>query len=251
MSFRIIEKFTTSKSGKNDGTNEDRIVITDNFAAVIDGATSKEKTGGTAAELVAQTIKILKPNTPAQEAVKIIQNSLKNQIGSASALIYSNSRKELWSIGDCRYSLNGETHKQEKKIDIINAEIRSAKAHELISQGMTIEQLRENDLSREAIMPNLIKQKELENSAEELGYPVLNGKNEDVKVKIIKIPAASTLILASDGYPVIEDTLKKSEAALKKMIIEDPLCISVNKGTKGVKAENESYDDRTYVKIIT
>ena len=57
------------------------------------------------------------------------------------------------------------------------------------------------------------------------------------------------VILASDGYPFLGDSLQESEEALKKQLEDDPLCINSFKATKGLMRGNKSFDDRCYVKF--
>ena len=56
-------------------------------------------------------------------------------------------------------------------------------------------------------------------------------------------------ILASDGYPVLADTLEETERLLACSLAEDPLRIGEHLSTKGVAAGNESFDDRTYLRM--
>ena len=48
-------------------------------------------------------------------------------------------------------------------------------------------------------------------------------------------------------------TLEESEAKLREIIAEDPLCLGVGGGKAGVKGimeGMESFDDRSYVRVI-
>ena len=66
----------------------------------------------------------------------------------------------------------------------------------------------------------LIKQKEYENTASEFGYAVFNNdKVGDIisLSKKIDISKANQIILASDGYPKIFDTLDESEKYLDNL----------------------------------
>lgn len=59
------------------------------------------------------------------------------------------------------------------------------------------------------------------------------------------------MILASDGYPKLFNSLIESELYLKKIINEDPLCYKLFKSTKGINKGKLSFDDRAYIKFIT
>jgi hypothetical protein len=58
-----------------------------------------------------------------------------------------------------------------------------------------------------------------------------------------------TIVLASDGYPYLQETLGASEQQLQELLNEDPLLFRRYKATKGMKQDNISFDDRTYVKL--
>lgn len=70
-------------------------------------------------------------------------------------------------------------------------------------------------------------------------------------VIIYPVPPCSRLVLASDGYPVLKETLAESEAVLRELMEKDPLCFRENKGTKGLVKGNDSFDDRTYIRFDT
>ena len=67
----------------------------------------------------------------------------------------------------------------------------------------------------------------------------------------VDVPEFSEMVLASDGYPKLFGTLEESEHYLQKVLAEDPLCISLNKQTKGLMVGNNSYDDRTFVRFVS
>ena len=55
--------------------------------------------------------------------------------------------------------------------------------------------------------------------------------------------------MASDGYPVLKETLEETEEALKIVLETDPLCFRQYKSAKGLQKGNNSFDDRTYIKF--
>ena len=76
-------------------------------------------------------------------------------------------------------------------------------------------------------------------------YPV-----SDEGIRIHSLPTdTQAVILASDGYPYLKDTLDASEQALQEILHDDPLLFRSYKTTKGMKPENVSFDDRAYVKL--
>ncbi len=78
------------------------------------------------------------------------------------------------------------------------------------------------------------------------GFPIHPGH-----VIILPVPPHSQIVLASDGYPALKETLAESEAALRELIKNDPLCFRENMGTKGLVKGNDSFDDRTYIRFDT
>ena len=59
------------------------------------------------------------------------------------------------------------------------------------------------------------------------------------------------MILTSDGYPEVKETLRKTEENLKEILINDPGCYKKYLSTKGVKKGQTSFDDGTYVRFMT
>ena len=70
------------------------------------------------------------------------------------------------------------------------------------------------------------------------------------RIDIYDIPAGTEIILASDGYPYLENTLEASESKLKYILENDPLCYTLYKSTKGIQKGNVSFDDRSYVRFV-
>ena len=66
----------------------------------------------------------------------------------------------------------------------------------------------------------------------------------------IKVKENDEIVLASDGYPVLKNSLKESEEKLLEILEKDPLLINIYKSTKGLQQGNISYDDRTYIKFV-
>ena len=114
------------------------------------------------------------------------------------------------------------------------------------------EQVIANDIGREYILPIIAKQSLLANSEDsEYGYDVLDGINIKIEnVKIYKVKKGDEIVLASDGYPELENTLEASEKILKEILKTDTLLINKFKSTKGLQKGNNSFDDRTYIRFV-
>ena len=254
--MRIIEQFTKGKV--SDEKNEDRIVVTDDFIAVVDGATSQVKTldggktpGALAADMVAEAIRQLPSEADMPAAAAFITSHFKKTESkpTASAAIYSRHHNQVWLIGDCQCIANDTLYTNTKKIDTLMAESRAAFIHAALLGGETVESFLTNDIGRDFIKPFLKRQPIFQNNpdAGEYAFSVIDG-NPILLNKVRTINATSNLvILATDGYPRLFPTLKQSEEYLKGIIDKDPLCINENRATKGVYTGQSSFDDRALI----
>lgn len=269
--IEIIEHTIKSKTGDL-AFCEDGLFISNDFVAVIDGATSKgqilwhnKSSGVYAKDIVVDALFRINANSTAQDAVSFINNSLSTAYGNriqtiiehpyeqlrASFIIFSELRKEIWSFGDCACLINGIEHVDKKKIDSILAEKRSLFLQEEIKSGKTIQDLIQNDTGRTHILPLLKRQMEYANTNSEYGYPVANGLSINLcDIKVYPVKEGDEIVLASDGYPYLKTSLEHSEEALKHLLVEDTLCYKIFKSTKGITGNNISFDDRTYIRFV-
>lgn len=246
-------------------------MITENFIAVVDGVTSKtdyfhlgKTTGRVAMEIVKKQIEELPPTAKLEEFVQNVNKgfaSLYREVDfpyekkkngfQAVSVIYSNFYREIWLIGDCQLVIDGKSYTNPKKSDSILAEMRS-----LI---LKINELKGNEISghrdegRELILPWIVESAIFANcDIPEFGYAVLNG--EDIPESLLKVfpldEGYHEIILASDGYPRLEDTLEKTEDRLKEQIDTDPMCYKDFHSTKGIIGNSKSFDDRTYIRFV-
>lgn len=251
-------------------------MTTDDFAAVIDGSTSKgnmqwsgKTTGRTAMELLTDSIVSLPERSTAFTALEVlterirrfyVQHGLCEEVKwnpenrlTASCVIYSHFRKEIWMFGDCLCRFNGKTYTHPKHTDRVLSEIRADILAYLIRKGHSIESLQARDLAREWILPYLKDQCAFQNTrdAGPYSYAVLDGFTvfPDM-IRILPVSDETTeLILASDGYPYLEDSLEDTERRLSALLHSDPLCYRKFKSTKGCIKGNVSYDDRSYLRL--
>lgn len=260
----VTEKFIKGKMN-NEALCEDMILVNENFVAVIDGVTSKSeklingKSGGIAcAEAIFDAIKKAPEDIDAKTFTKLLTDAVSSLYditeekgyAAASVIAYSNTRKEIWSIGDCQCIINGEKHLHEKAIDKELSEIRAKHLEEEIAKGVNEKDLLSHDTGREIILSRLKEQHKFANKICEYGYPVINGTSvPEEMIVVYKIKNGDEIVLASDGYPVLCDTLEESEKLLSEELKNNPLCYKNYKSTKGIKAGNCSFDDRAYVKI--
>lgn len=295
--MKIIESSIIGK--KSPEACEDGMVVTDDFIAVIDGSTSKTpkhlnpdmKNGRYAMMLISEYIQEeLKADASVDEfcqgVTAYIYNKVYEKLGveerlkehpeerlTASAILYSRTRNEVWMVGDCQAIIAGKLYENGKPYE----EKIARKRVELIEQGLSPAD------ARKQIEPLLIKAML---SGQNQTYTVIDGfpiYREGVKVVSVSdsssvqdsvpasdscsvqdtvscsdsvsasdtIPSSSSeIVLASDGYPFLKPTLAASEAALAEQIANDPQNIHSFIATKGIVEGNKSFDDRTYIRFV-
>lgn len=289
--MKIIESCIIGK--KSQKACEDGMVVTDDFIAVIDGSTSKTpkhlnpdmKNGRYAMMLISEYIREeLKTDASVDEfcqgVTAYIYNKVYEKLGveerlkehpeerlTASAILYSRTRNEVWMVGDCQAIIAGKLYENGKPYE----EKIAQKRVELIVQGLSPAE------ARKQIEPLLIKAML---SGQNQTYTVIDGfpiYREGVKVVSVSdscsvqdsvpasdsvpcsdsasasdtIPSSSSeIVLASDGYPFLKPTLAASEAALAEQIANDPQNIHSFIATKGIVEGNKSFDDRTYIRFV-
>lgn len=265
-----IEYFTAGKK-KDRALCEDIIVMTENFMAVIDGATSKscpavgEMSGGRfAAQTVAAAIAVLPADIAPAAAIAQLSGALHRAVSahmdaaavvekpSCCLAVYSRARREVWRVGDIGVLVDGAAHMAAKTIDSVTAAARGAMIEALLREGETIQSLQADDKGRAFIFPLLARQHLFANRADAgiFGYGVMNGDDiPPVFVDVIAAAQAREIVLASDGYPELRPTLAGSEAALQDILREDPLLYRRHPSTKGCLAGQESFDDRSYLRF--
>lgn len=247
-------------------------MTTTDYIAVIDGSTSKTENklshtmtnGRYCMLMVSDYIRSANKNMSCEDfccgvSEHIRKHYNENQIEqlfkhpierpTASCVIYSNYRRQVWMIGDCQCMIDGNYYNNPKPNEAIIADKRSKYVKNLLRNGIaTIKDLQVNDLSRQYIINDLITDIKGQN----LDYSVIDGFEIPIdKVKVISIPKETQIIiLASDGYPYLKPTLKEAELALLNQMKSDPLNIYSFKATKGLRIGNNSFDDRTYIRFI-
>ncbi|MCW4083734.1 hypothetical protein [Segatella copri] len=295
--MKIIESSIIGK--KSPEACEDGMVVTDDFIAVIDGSTSKTpkhlnpdmKNGRYAMMLISEYIREeLKADASVDDFCQGVTAYIYNKVYekleveerlkehpeerlTASAILYSRTRNEVWMVGDCQAIIDGKLYENGKPYE----EKIARKRVELIAQGLSPAE------ARKQIEPLLIKAML---SGQNQTYTVIDGfpiYREGVKVVSVSdsssvqdsvsssdscsvqgpvscsgsasasdtIPSSSSeIVLASDGYPFLKPTLAASEAALAEQIANDPQNIHSFIATKGIVEGNKSFDDRTYIRFV-
>ena len=155
-------------------------------------------------------------------------------------------------VGDCQCMVDKTVYSNLKPIDSVLSEIRSIFIQTELKLGKQVKELQANDSGRKFILPLLKRQPVFQNSITktEFTYGVIDGfKVPKSEIKVITLSHPKKIILATDSYPRLFDTLAQSENYLTKMLINDPLCFHTFKSTKGLKPGNSSFDDRAFLSI--
>ena len=271
----IEEQFIQSKTGSL-ADCEDALHAGKHYIAVIDGATAKTgrrwegETGGRrAAAIIIQAFKELPPDYTARQAADLmtvlvnkyytrfnlletVQKDPDQRIIASCAAI-SLRRQEVWLIGDCHLLLGDRYISHQKSIDHILSEVRALVLELELQKGMTVGQLRKKDKGREFIMPLLKEHTLFQNNPAAVPYwfPAIDGFSiPNAGIVTLPIPHdVETIVLATDGYPVLKDNLKDSEHILQEILAQDPLLFRSYKSTKGMLHGMVSFDDRAFIKV--
>lgn len=265
------EQFIVGKDGRSRICG-DALYQGEHFMAVIDGATPKGKRRWDGkpghvyvSELLQRGMEQLPPESTAQEAIAYLNEQIRQAYQregidfstlppeeqlQASIIIYSVARREVWSFGDCKLRINTENYDHTKEVDNLLSGLR-AFCVEAAKLNGDAGQAEGEDYGRQKILPFLKVQNLFANTDYSFGYDVLNGGAiRAERVKVYAIQRGDHVVMASDGYPKLFDTLSESEAYLRDALRKDRECIYLLRGTKGVAPENESYDDRTFLSFV-
>lgn len=275
--MKVIESKIEGK--KSPESCEDGLLVTADFIAVIDGSTSKTphhlspdmKNGRYAMVLISEYIQHeLKPESTVEDfcegVTSYIYNKVYRQQGieeqmqahpeerlTASAILYSKAKNEVWMVGDCQAIIDGKLYENNKPFE----EIVARRRVELIRRGFTPQE------ARKTIEPLLIQAMlEGQNKTYTVidGFPIyqkgvkvvsLNAPQKNVETDVadsLPLPTKE-IVLASDGYPFLKPTLAESEEALAHLLAYDPQCTHEFIATKGIVVGNKSFDDRTYIRF--
>ena len=248
----------------------DRIVNTRNYIAVIDAATPKGemlwdgKPGDVyVAQILADAVRSMPYDMQATDAIEYLNAKIRDcyDMGweklppeerlQASVVIFSAYRREIWGFGDCKFRINQINYDNHKKVDALLGGLRAFCLE--VQRQICIDTGAEYDssLGRKEILPFLKKQSILANKEWSFSYDVLDGgKIYPQHVDIELVQKGDHVVLASDGYPVLFDSLEETEAYLEKNLKKDAECMYQLRGTKGISEGNCSYDDRSFISFI-
>ena len=143
--------------------------------------------------------------------------------------------------------------RREEERQRIAAEARCAFNQAFRLGGGTCPDIAADDPGRRFIRPLLEMQAAFQNQppgVSPYAYAAVDGFPVPLElVNVYPVHPGDEVVLASDGYPLVLPTLSESERYLRRVLEEDPCCLSLFKSTKGKQAGNRSFDDRAYVRF--
>lgn len=282
--MRIIERYCRGE--RNDQSlNEDGMLVTDDFAAVVDGVTSKSvrhlcrPSGG----VVAKDLMIdIIGGMPADASMRQMQRAVDARFQAryrsheagirvfadepverlqANAVVYSARRHEAWLFGDCQIMVNGVQTPTTKDVDVLLGDLRAFTVLALRemqdgtpdvpvsgSFGAPASDAAPKDSSRAMILPFLRLQSQFANKRGPFGYFVFDGFTDmTYPIRTVPVSPGDEVVQASDGYPLLRPTLDESERELQRLRSEDPDLIDRYRSTKGFQGR-ATFDDLTYLR---
>ena len=272
----VVETFILGKN--HDQTLcEDALFIGSDYIAVVDGATNGDAVlpdgrvpGKIAADVLIDAFNHLKGDSDARSAMRFLDGTIRDWYRregiesvartnperrvSASSVIYSIARREIWLLGDCQARIGDIEVTNHKETDVLMEEVRAFVIESERASGKTVTELLDDDTGRTVIRPLIVRQRSFQNTdtGTVYDYNVLDGfLPDDAYIKVESVPPGPvSVVLGSDGYPRLLPTLKETEAHLAELLAEEPLLYSRFKSTKGVYPGNHSFDDRAYIRIM-
>lgn len=272
--IRIIEQSIVSKHP--DRKCEDGIVVTNDYIAVIDGSTSKtdrryskrSSNGRHCMKIIGRYVRHAKGDLTCQQFCDAVTGIIAKHYGrrklswliehpeerlTASAIVYSRQRREIWMIGDCHclvarlYSSRAPHTTYYDNPKPCEQELAEQRAAIIKASSEGQEHFLQHDTAREAILPRMIETMQGQNKT----YAVLDGfPVPQQHVRIIRLDSRQwEVVLASDGYPFLEPTLEASEQRLAWQREHDPLNIGQFKATKAFLPGGNGFDDRSYIRF--
>jgi hypothetical protein len=262
----VIERFCATPKAPE--LNDDRLVVSDDFVAVIDGATSSGplsgRSGGViAAEAVADAVLGLAAEATARQFVDEAGALLDRRIGPwpdrlvsrpcASVVVWSRWRNEIWRVGDCHFRLDDREFLGEKYVDRLSYEFRRAVVRSRLALGLTsFDAERLVATLKQPFMPLVEVQHAFANADvdDPLAYGLINGeRTPDRFVEIYPVGDAGEIVLCSDGFARPWPTLAEGLDDLARLKREDPLMVNCLTGSRPFPPGADVFDDTTYVRL--
>jgi len=174
-----------------------------------------------------------------------------DEMPSATVAVVSGYCQQVWRLGDPWIAIDGVVnsprHEREEEI----AGRRAARVREILGSGVSVADIKCEDLARQELMDDLRALSKWRNHPSGSGFGALDASEPSIDyLEIWSLPDGSAeVVLATDGYLSPAPTLMDAERELADRIRNDPLMISSPPATKGVMLNAESFDDRTYLRV--
>lgn len=277
LNSQVIEGWSL---GKTDKSNNDKIIITKRYVAVVDGVSSRNILRGTytlSDKIVGIFDKELKTGKDFEEVLDQT-NRITKKFKEENKLeqckkdgfvcgVLDKKKGKVYIIGDVTLRLNDFVYNVVSQVDELKALYRSYLINKYLKEGYSLQEIELLDKNRKLettllginkkgeengdknAINNLITQDIFIGCESDFGYMAITGGEHKISYKEYDVKEGDTVILASDGYPDVKGTLVETERELNKLLEEDKMCYKINKQVKGCYEGNYSYDDRTYVRI--
>jgi hypothetical protein len=261
MTFTIAEHFTCGKDSR--GYSEDRIVISENHFGVLDGSRGPEDLGRETISAILDTATEYLTSISATARFEDVASELDSitrvykdragvidfkRSGGFVFCLYSSHFNEIWRVGDCKFRNGGRVYSNMFKAEEICAAARSLILKSKLNSGLTPEDIMKSDDYHHSIDDLLLHEASFLNAANDpFGIGAVIGDSTPTVFQERAEARPGRLVITTDGYPKVLDTLEETEAELKSLLIKDPLCIDANQQCKGLAPGLVSFDDRSFV----
>jgi hypothetical protein len=262
MGITVVELTCLSKTPESAGA--DRLLVTDDFWGVVDGSSAKGPEAGTAptgaelADIVETAVHDIPVDADAVSAIDILTRAIAGRaapdyLHSASVVLYSGFRNEIWLVGSGGFCVDGHAATFSPPHELAASRVRAAFLTASLREGRSLDQLATDDPGRELILGLLRQERHLRNVDEEGNYyfGALDGRTVPTRHILARtLPdAARNITLVTDGYPVVLPTLDECESALAEILADDPLLIGRHPQTKSLRPGDRSFDDRALIRL--
>ena len=172
--------------------------------------------------------------------------------GAATVALVHGLSRTVVRIGDPWIRINDRVMPGRSEAETAVARARALLAHRALAAGMSVEELRRDDVARTGVMDLLKASDELRNHpTDPWAHAAIDGSAIPGRlIETWSLPEGVTeMVIASDGYPQIGPDLSGTESLLSRRLDRDPLMIEDPPATKPSPRPGASFDDRTFVKL--
>lgn len=263
MGITVVESTCMSRTRESAGA--DRLLVSDGFWGVVDGSSAKGReagpapTGADLADIVETAIHDIPVDTDVVSAIDVLTRAIAGRaapdyLHSASIVLYSGFRNEIWLVGSGGFCVDGQAVTFSPEHELAAARVRAAFLTARLSDGCPLDELATDDPGRELILGLLRQERHLRNVDEPGDYyfGALDGRAVPMRHILVDAltDAARDVTLVTDGYPVVLPTLVECEASLAELLAEDPLLIGRHPQTKALRPGDSSFDDRALIRLV-